>query len=345
MTLPDLPAPRKPPSRWWLYGPYLALLLAMVVWSGAWFWIRGQVAAQLEALDGHASPGGPNLAWDRATISGYPFRIDVVLDAPRASEPSGWGVSAPQLRAEAEAYDLGHWVAYAPRGVVLTRPGAGGVAIAGQAVRASLALEAPGQARFAFEALNVAFTPPPGARPFPLLSAQHLDFHTRPAGPDQIEFLLQLQGAKPAPSTVLGRVAGAATVSSAWHGTLSKASALGGHDWPDAARAWSAAGGSITVIGADLDAGPVSLQANSGELAVGADGRLRGNLSLALARVPASLSAFGHAGALDPTLAASSAQIAGSRAATDPAAKLDLTFQAGVAALGPLQIGPSPRVF
>jgi hypothetical protein len=87
------------------------------------------------------------------------------------------------------------------------------------------------------------------------------------------------------------------------------------------------------------------LHANSGELAVGADGRLRGDLSLALARVPASLGALGRAGVLDPALAGSGSEIAGSRAATDPSAKLDLTFQAGVATLGPLAIGPSPRVF
>jgi hypothetical protein len=346
MTLPDLPAARKPPSRWWLYGPYLAVALAAVAWSGAWVWIRGQVAARLQAVAASGAVGGPSVGWDHVRIGGYPFRIEVVLDGVRASEPSGWGVSAAQVRAETYAYDLKHWIAYAPQGVVLNRPrGAGPVAVAGQAVRASLVLEGPGRNRVSIEGLKLAFAPRAGARPFPLVSAEHLDAHTRPAGPDQVEFLVQLQGAKLAPGGVIGRIAGAAAVSSAWHGTLSRASALSGRDWPQMARAWSAAGGAIALQGADLDAGPLHLQATGGQLAIGPDGRLSGGLSLGLARMPQSLAAFAQAGALDPGLARGAGEIAQARAVASPASRADLSFQAGVATFGPLAIGPSPRIY
>jgi hypothetical protein len=345
MTLPDLPAARKPLNRWWLYGPYIALAAAAIAWSGAWVWLRGQVAARLEAISAHAAVGGPSIGWDRARIGGYPFRMEVVLDGVRAGAPSGWGATAPQIRTESYAYDLKHWIAYAPKGVVLNRPAGGAVAITGQALRASLALEGAGRTRVSLEGLKLAFAPATGARPFPLISAEHLDAHTRPSGADQLEFLVQLQGARFAPSSLVGRIAGAAPVSSAWHGTLSKASALDGRDWPAMARAWSAAGGEITLMGADLDAGPVRLDVSGGRLSVGPDGRLTGVLSFGLARTAQSLAAFGQAGALDPALARGAGEIAQARAAVSPTAKADLTFQAGVTTFGPLAIGPSPRVY
>jgi hypothetical protein len=345
MTLPDLPAPRKPPNRWWLYGPYLALALAVLIWSGAWLVIEGQVAARLDALARPAASGGASLGWDHRRISGYPFRIEVVLDGARASEPSGWGVTAPQVRAETNAYDLKHWTAYAPRGVVLERPDAGAVSITGEALRASLALEGPERTRVSLEGLKLAFAPKPDAKSFPLISADHLDAHTRPAGPDQVEFLVQMQGAILAPGPLLGRLAEGAPVSSAWHGTLSKASALAGGDWPAMARAWRAAGGEIELIGGDLDAGPVRLEASGGHLGVAPDGRLSGMINLGLARLPASLAAFAQAGALDPGLVRGAGEIVQARAASAPTAKVDLTFQAGAATLGPLAIGPAPRVY
>ncbi len=344
MTLPDSPAPHKPPNRWWLYGPYLALALAALAWSGAWLWIRGQVAARLDGA-AVATPGGPSLAWDHRRIGGYPFRIEVVLEGARASESSGWGVTAPQVRAESYAYDLKHWIAYAPHGVVLSRPGAGQVTVTGQALRASLALEAPRGARVAIEGLRLAFAPRPGARVFPLIAADRIDAHARPAGPDQVEFLIQLQGVKLAPTSLFGKIAGASPASSAWHGTLSKVSALNGRDWPEMARAWSAAGGSIAVLGADIDAGPVRLRASGGQLAIGPDGRLSGGLSLGLARLAPSLTAFSQAGALDPAFTRAAGEIAQARSLASPAGKADLTFQAGVTTFGPLAIGPAPRIY
>jgi len=194
------------------------------------------VAQRLDQIAAQGAVHGPSVSWSHRSISGYPFRMLVVLDDVRASEPSGWGVTAPQLRAESYAYDLKHWIAYAPKGVSLSRPRAGPVAVTGQAIRASLALLDAGRSRISLEGLKLAFTARPGERPFPLAFAEHLDAHTRPApGPDTLEFLVQLQGARFAAESLLGRIAAAAPASSAWHGTLSQASALDGRAWPDMA--------------------------------------------------------------------------------------------------------------
>ncbi len=201
MTLPDLPARRKPPSRWWLHGPYGVLVLAIIVWTGAWIVIRARVASRFQAM-ATATPNGPSLGWDRVKIGGYPFRIEVVLDGVRASEPSGWGVAAAQVRAESYAYDLKHWVAYAPHGVVLDRPRDGPVTITGEALRASIALDASDQTRVSIEGLKLVFAPSPGAQPFPVTAIEHFDGHTRPAtGPDQTEFLVQMKDATLTPGS------------------------------------------------------------------------------------------------------------------------------------------------
>lgn len=345
MTLPDLPPPRKPPSRWWLFGPYLALLVAAMAWGGAWFWIKEKVRAEFGAIEARSEVNGPSLAWDRMRISGFPFRIEVVLDNPRVSEPSGWGLTAPQLRTETYAYDLKHWIAYAPGGVVLHRPAASPVTITGKAVRASLALQSGRSAQVALQGLDVTFATLPGGRPFPLLAAHELDLHARPAGPDEMEFLIQLTGGRFSSASSLGRTAAGSPASSAWLGTLSQVSALRGRDWPAAAHAWSEVGGAMVVEDGDLDAGPVNISASGGELSVAPDGRLRGGLTLRAARVATSLAALGQSKIVDPALAEAGARALSAQAGVDPTAKVGLTFQDGRTDIGAIDIGPAPRVF
>lgn len=347
MTLPQLPAARKPPSRAWLYGPYVLLLIAMIGWSGVWLWARGQVAARLEASRGVAGQG-PTLDWSHCHIGGYPFRIEVILDNVRVAEPSGWSLSAPQLRAETYAYELKHWVAYAPNGVVLGRPGgAGDVAITGPALRASVAVVAPGQVEMAAEGLKLGFAPRPGARPFALTGVDHIDAHTRPAAsqPGATEFLIQIQNARLTTGSALGRIAAGQPVSSAWHGTITRTQGLAAQDWPGLAKAWRAAGGSIGLADGWISTGAFNLNLSGGQLDIGPDGRLRGRLNLGLAQAPGDLAALARVGALSPALAGASGQIAQARRAASPSASGDLTFQAGVATFGPIAIGPAPRVY
>ena len=342
MKLPDFTPSRKPPSRWWLFGPYIVVSIAALVWTGVWFWVRGQVVARLDAAS-HPVAGHASLIWTHRAISGYPFRIEVVLDGVKASEPSGWAVSAPQLRAEAHAYAPRQWIAYAPHGIVLSRPNAGDVAITGPDLRASATFDKDQDYRI--EGRKLAFAPKLGAKSFPLIAADTIDARASPRDGDKIEFLVQMQGVTLSPAPLLGRLAVGQPMSSAWHGTLSKASSLAGRDWPDAAKAWSSAGGVIDIMAGDLDVGAVKLNASGGQLSVGPDGRLQGGVSLALGQLPAAVSAFGDAGALEPVAAHNAAVVAQASTAGDPNAKATLNFQAGATTFGPVSIGPAPRVY
>src|SRR5581483_9023771 len=191
MTLHDPEPSRKPPRRFWLYAPYVAVLAGALVWSGVWVAARAGVARGLDEAAARLRAQGYAVAWKDRAIGGYPFRIDVTLDGLDVREPSGWGLAGPRLEAEAYAYHLDQWIAAAPQGVVLTRPGAGAVAVTGQVLRASV-IGTGAAPRVAVEGVKLVFTPQPGARPYPLASAERLGFYVRPLAGDRAEGLLRL---------------------------------------------------------------------------------------------------------------------------------------------------------
>ena len=146
MTLPDQAPPRKH-NRWFLYAVWIAFALLLVGWSGWWLVLRSQGLAQLETAAAQARDAGWRVEWQDRHLTGYPFRLELVLDGLTLSDPSGWGIEAPQLRAEAYAYAPGRGVAYVPTGVTLLRPGKAPLAIAAKSLRAGIDVTGPGVPR------------------------------------------------------------------------------------------------------------------------------------------------------------------------------------------------------
>src|SRR6185312_2746184 len=78
-------------SRFWLYAP-LALFLALALWAmGHWWSVAHALDRKLIAMNGHQAIPGVTLSWKSHTISGFPFRMDVVFDdfKMRAEAPRG----------------------------------------------------------------------------------------------------------------------------------------------------------------------------------------------------------------------------------------------------------------
>ena len=66
-------------SRFWLYAP-LALFLALAVWAMSHWWIvAASLDKKLKATNGHQAIPGVTVSWNGQTISGFPFRLDVVF--------------------------------------------------------------------------------------------------------------------------------------------------------------------------------------------------------------------------------------------------------------------------
>ena len=342
--MPEPDPSRKPPRRVWLWTPYALLVLAVLAWSGWWVFAAHQIAARMDAAQANARKAGFELAWSGRHINGYPFRLDVTLDGARVAETSGWALAAETLKGEAFAYAPDHWVIVASKGVTLTRPGAGAVAVTGQALRASVVAQANGAPRISIEGLKLAFTPQPGAKTFAFSSAGNLGLHLRQAPGGAVELFVQVDQGQAAPSGLLGAVAQGKPVSLAWQATLSKAGEAHGADFPSAVRAWAAAGGALTVERATLTAGQTVVEAKGGPLSADREGYLSGALDLNLKRAPQLITILAAQALIDPQAADSAARVAQARQSTANA-PMALTFQAGRTTLGPVAISPAPKLY
>ena len=312
-----------------LYIPFLLLVVLVAAWTAGWFWLRGQVQQRMDTGAVILRQAGYTVAWKDRAIGGYPFRIDVDFTGLKIAEPSGWGLAAPSLKAEAYAYALGHWVAYAPDGVVLGRPIGGPLAIKGSALRASLSHFDSDPPRVAIEGANLTFTPAPGAQDFLLQSADRLLLHVRPGPDDQGAVLLSVQGARAQLPGLMARIADDKPVGIDLEVLLSKMSAFDGPGWRGMARNWAAAGGTAQVRKASLTAGGAELTAQGDGLTAGPDGRVQGRLDVDLRKAGEALSDM-SGGMIPPAASFGGAS---------------LTFHNGETTLGPLHIAPAPRLY
>lgn len=339
------PSPPRKHRRLGLYLPFGLLAVAIAAWSLAWVWVRGEAARRMDAAVADLNRAGYQITWKDRSVGGYPFRMDVVLTDARVRDPSGWALQVPSVEGEAYIYDLTHWMFAAPQGLTFVRPEGGPVLATGRVIRASLSHPDARPPSFDFQGLDLAFQAAPGAQPFFLTSAKTVEFHLRAGPDDQGGVFFSVDQGKARLSGLFGRIAGDKPIAIVWNSTLSKMSAFEGADWADAVRHWSDAGGAMTVRDASLTAGQALIATKGGTLSVGRDGRARGALEVSLRRAPQALSAMGETGAIPQTAAHAAAEVAQVRQGEGETAHATLTFQAGQTTLGPVAIGPAPKVY
>jgi hypothetical protein len=299
-----LPPPTRRRGRPWLFAPAAGLALVLVGASGAWLWERGRLLSEMDARASVLSAQGGLAHWDARTVSGFPFRLKIVLQGVmlREAGEGAWGVSIPTLEAQDYVAVPTHWVFVAPQGLTLQRPSGGPVDVRGEALRASVAGIGRTPWRVVLEGVGLRFTSAPGGGPFSFASVDRLELAMKPAAPEgtDADVLLQMEGARPSAQAL-------------WRPLLSDAPLT------------LAATGRVTGVGSDgavlhLDrtagtAGALKLAGAGGTLGLDADGRVIGTAPLRLTR-------DGAPGGID----------------------LPLSFSDGQARLGPLPLGPAWRV-
>ena len=342
MTLPENAPPRKP-RRLGLYAPFVVLLFALAAWVFGWMRLRDEVFRHMDAFARAAAEDGYRVDWTRRSLSGFPFRLDLEVTAPRVVEASGWGLSAPRLKAEAFVFSADHWIIVAPDGATLHRRLGGPVDIAAKALRASLSDAGAHPPRVSVEGLDLTFTAPAGAAAAPLSSAAGLHIHTKAGPSDQGAAYLELDDARPT-GGALAAFAGAAPVTLLADGIFSHAASLRGTGLAGALRGWRQAGGVLTVRALSLKAGVAAVEATSGELSIDSGGRLAGRLALKAKPAAVALTLLGPAGGGSPEAMEAARAVLAARTAGDRAA-VTVDFQAGQTTLGPVGVGPSPRVY
>jgi hypothetical protein len=321
------PQPKRPkdrPRRFWLFAPYVAVLVAALAWSGFWWAESGRLQRAILDQAKALQQQGAVAQWSSLKVDGYPFRLRVTMIGPKLADSAGWGLSATRLEAMALAYAPDRWVFAAPQGLILSRPGKGDVSVSGKAIRASISAIGSAQPRFAFEGDSLSLAPGQGAQAPALATIDRLELDMQPGPNDQAAFLVRLDGGTLRPEAGLARMAAGKPFSLLWDARLTRLSALRGSNWPGALQAWRDAGGSVTVANAKLGVGGLTLQGQGGPLSVDPDGRLKGELPLKLDTGQIANSALiGALGLLGP---------------------VPLRFQDGRASIGPIPVGAALKV-
>jgi hypothetical protein len=215
--------------------------------------------------------------------------------------------------------------------------------VTGKALRASLSDIGARPPRLSVEGLDLTFSTPRGAEPFLLTHVHEFHLHAKAGPNDQGAAYLEVDGADARLSGLLARIAGGKPLTFVADLIYSHASALAGDSWPHALRDWSEADGSADIRHLRLLAGEALIDARPGTLAIGPDGRLQGALTLTLRQAEKVIGAMGAQGTLSPDTTRSALAVSGVRGG--PKATLVLHFEAGRTTLGPVALGPSPRLF
>jgi hypothetical protein len=315
------PQPHKKTSRFWLFAPYVVLLIAVIVWSGFWWMEKLKVEHETTRQAAVLEKQGYTARWQTLKVSGWPFRLHVTLTAPEAGDTAGWRLTAPRILAQAMAYAPDTWVIAAPDGLTLTRPGKGALSVTGKMIRASIGGLKGDRPRFSFEGDGLALAAGQGAQAASFTAIDKLEFHLQPGPDDQAALLLRVDGGSLRPDVGLAKLASGKPLQLTWDSRLTKLSAFRGSNWPGALQAWRNAGGQMTVASAELGIGGQTLKGEGGPLTVDTDGRLSGQLALKPQGIgQALLSAMGMGGAVP------------------------LSFKDGRAAIGPVPVGQALKI-
>lgn len=340
-------------SRRGLIVPFAVVLVALAAWTGWWFYLVTQIEQRLDAQVARLEAQGWQVKHARVTTTGWPFRARVAVPHPDIVAPSGLGVAAPELVAEANAYNPTKWVVVAPDGLTLTRGAKGKVALRGDALRMSVHGLTQAWPNVAVELVNPVFTPLKGAEPFPIGRAGRIEFYLRPhivgssAPTDSVDVLFRLidaHGREAGPVQAITRD-GVLTIQ--MEGVVEKASLLRGSDAAGIFSAWIRGGGAFTRVRGELAAGDSRATVASDRLSADADGRIEGVVTLQAQKPLAAIAGLAgtRSGAVDRVGAGAAALATGAAGASDDAVDLSLVFRDGRTYLGPFTLAPAPKLF
>jgi len=347
-------APTQRPSRAGLYAPFIIVLIALAAWTGWWFYLTRQIDAGLEAQSAALRQQGWDVRYADKRIVGWPFRANVKLTHVTIAAPSGHAISAPELNAEANAYQPTKWVVVAPEGLILTRAGKGKVAINGDAIRMSASGIDQRWPNLALELVNPIFTVHPDGEPFPIARAARIEFYSRPhlagstAPSDAIDVMFRLvdgQGRRDGPVEGVAQDGPQTTQQEA---TVGRADLLKVGDAAGVFSQWTQGGGTFRNLRGDLQAGDSRATLSSDVLRADADGRLVGQVALQSQKPLPALSGLleSRQGAVNRVGAAGAAAAAGAAdAAEREDVALTLVFRDGRTWLGPFPLAPAPKLF
>jgi hypothetical protein len=269
-------------SRFWLYTPFVLLLLVAIAWSIAWFVIRNRAA---EALDGwlaaEAQRGREWTCRDR-TIVGYPFRLEVVcnsLDLKQGAVTASFG----RTEAIAQIYQPRRIIAEVA-GPLRVTDGKITVQSTWDLLQASLHASQTGLQRLsvAANAPKVTVTGLPQGEI--ATEGRHLELHVRPNPSRAPDKAYDVAGSvRQARIPVLdGLIGGAEPTDLEADLTVTEAEGFKGRPMAEELERWRSAGGQIDVLMLSAAKGPRRMEVK-GTLSLDQEHRPTGQVNVAAA--------------------------------------------------------------
>lgn len=342
-------APRH--SRRGLLIPFVIVGVLLAAWTGWWFFLVQQIETRLEAQVAAMRADGWAIQHGRVTTTGWPFRARVEIPHLSLLSPSGHGVAAPEVVAEANAYNPDRWVVIVPDDLTVTRAGKGKVGITGDGARLSVSRLRDRFPDFRLELIRPTFTPHPGAEEFPIASAERVQLYTRPhpadAGEvaDAMDVLFLLTEARGRPGGPVEGASQQGRLSLQLEGTIEQASRLTGADSAGIFAHWTDAGGRFVDIRGEASAGESRALITSEMLSANADGRLQGNISIQAEKPLAAISGLARSGGGSVNRVGAAGAAAATAVGGDRPLDLVVRFENGRTWLGPFALAPAPKLF
>jgi hypothetical protein len=278
------PLPTRRRSRFWLYGPFMLLVVLAAGWSAFWFYARGRIATEIDtALAREVERGRTWTCTDRS-IGGFPFRIELRCTALSLTS-TRWGeavrVETGPAVVVGQVYSPGLVILEASSPAKVTLPEGRVLDLTWKNLDASFAWRSP--ERFALVASE-----PRGVLTTPGLTtetwgAATLEVHlrrnpTRPATDQAVDIAIAAKGTiLPPIDALLGNTeAGEIDLQA----TLTQAENFRKGFNPDALESWRAANGTFELTRVVSTKGKARVD-GSGQLALDPLHRVAGDLQLA----------------------------------------------------------------
>jgi len=282
------PLPTRRRSRFWLYGPFMLLVVLAAGWSAFWFYARGRIATEIDtALAREVERGRTWTCTDRS-IGGFPFRIELRCNALSLTS-TRWGdavrVETGPALVVGQVYSPGLVILEASSPAKVTLPEGRVLDLTWKNLDASFAWRSP--ERFALVASE-----PRGVLTTPGLTtetwgAATLEAHlrrnpTRPALEQAVDIAVAAKGTiLPPIDALLGNTeAGEIDLQA----TLTQAESFRKGFNPDALESWRAANGTFELTRLVSTKGKARVD-GGGQLALDPLHRVAGDLQLAAAGI------------------------------------------------------------
>jgi hypothetical protein len=264
--------------------PFGGIIAILLLYSGYWFYAKGQIENQLERWVAQQEAAGYTVDHTAFSIDGFPYRFRIEIDAPTLQAPAsdgGWTISMANVSAHALPYDFSHWI------VELVGPldladvnNTHSLQITADRALISLVSNSAGETiRIGGEFDAMTLTPLSG-QALDIRSISHLNIAGIIDDGDVLRTRLEASGVEigtetldPATSREFGPIADLIRIdASATHWT---SLARGGD-----VASWSQAGGSVQIADVNLDWGPAQINSGEGSVAFDTNARPNGRLSL-----------------------------------------------------------------